>query len=146
MGSTYIKRFSVVYLKFIFNWAAYILHGNPTYDPFWSKVKVKSLSRVPLFATPWTVAYQAPQSMGFSRQEYWSGLPFSGHYTFSLLWRQLLPGCYHCSSVWLAFEICVSGNVWFLFFCGWLFFKLSIMFVRFVHVSVCRDSLYVLLL
>ena len=40
------------------------------------KVKVKSLSRVQLFATPWTVAYQAPPSMGFSRQEYWSGLPF----------------------------------------------------------------------
>ena len=42
----------------------------------WVKVKVKSLSRVRLFATPWTVAYQAPRSMGFSRQEYWSGLPF----------------------------------------------------------------------
>ena len=40
------------------------------------KVKVKSLSRVRLFATPWTVAYQAPPSMGFSRPEYWSGLPF----------------------------------------------------------------------
>ena len=40
------------------------------------KVKVKSLSRVRLFSTPWTVAYQAPPSMGFSRQEYWSGLPF----------------------------------------------------------------------
>ena len=40
------------------------------------KVKVKSLSRVRLFATPWTVARQAPLSMGFSRQEYWSGLPF----------------------------------------------------------------------
>ena len=40
------------------------------------KVKVKSLSRVRLFATPWTVAYQAPPSMGFSRQECWSGLPF----------------------------------------------------------------------
>ena len=49
------------------------------------KVKVKSLSRVPLLATqllatrllvtPWTVAYQAPPSMGFSRQEYWSGSP-----------------------------------------------------------------------
>ena len=38
--------------------------------------KVKSLSRVQLFATPWTVAYQAPPSMGFSWQEYWSGLPF----------------------------------------------------------------------
>ena len=41
------------------------------------KVKVKSLSHVQLFATPWTVAYQAPPSVGFSKQEYWSGLPFS---------------------------------------------------------------------
>ena len=40
------------------------------------KVKVKSLSPVRLFGTPWTVAYQAPPSVGFSRQEYWSGLPF----------------------------------------------------------------------
>ena len=39
------------------------------------KVKVKSLSRVRLPATPWTAAYQAPPSMGFSRQEYWSGVP-----------------------------------------------------------------------
>ena len=37
---------------------------------------MKSLSHVQLFATPWTVAYQASPSMGFSRQEYWSGLPF----------------------------------------------------------------------
>ena len=42
-----------------------------------SEVKVKSLfSRVQLFAIPWTVVYQASLSMGFSRQEYWSGLPF----------------------------------------------------------------------
>ena len=39
------------------------------------KVKVKSLSWVPLFVTPWTVAYQGPPSMGFSRQVYWSGVP-----------------------------------------------------------------------
>ena len=48
------------------------------------KVKVKSLSRVRLLATPWTAAYQAPPSMGFSRQEYWSGLslpsPVTQHY------------------------------------------------------------------
>ena len=37
---------------------------------------MKSLSRVQFLATPWTVAYQAPPSLGFSRQEYWSGLPF----------------------------------------------------------------------
>ena len=40
------------------------------------KVKVKSLNRVRLFATSWTIGYQVPPSMGFSRQEYWSGLPF----------------------------------------------------------------------
>ena len=39
------------------------------------KVKVKSLSRVWPLATPWTAAYQAPPSMGFSRQQYWSGVP-----------------------------------------------------------------------
>ena len=39
------------------------------------KVKVESLSRVRLLATPWTVAHQAPLPMGFSRQEYWSGVP-----------------------------------------------------------------------
>ena len=38
-------------------------------------MKVKSLSRVRLLATPWTAAYQAPLSVGFSRQEYWSGVP-----------------------------------------------------------------------
>ena len=47
--------------------------------------KVKSLSYVQLFATPWTVAYQAPPSMEFSRQESWSGLPFlSPHFLCSL--------------------------------------------------------------
>ena len=40
------------------------------------KLKVKSLSRVRLLATPWTAAHQAPPSLGFPRQEHWSGLPF----------------------------------------------------------------------
>ena len=48
--------------KYVKNWNSY--------------PEVKSLSHVQLFATSWTVAYEAPQSMGFSRQEYWSGLPF----------------------------------------------------------------------
>ena len=42
----------------------------------WKYTELKSLSRVRLFATPWTVDFQPPLSMGFSRQEYWSGLPF----------------------------------------------------------------------
>ena len=48
--------------------------------------EVKLLSRVPLFATPWTVAYQASLSMGFSRQEYWSGLPFPS----PRIWKEIL--------------------------------------------------------
>ena len=48
----------------------------PWKESYNKPVKVKSLSRIRLFATPWTAAYQAPQSMEFSRQEYWSGLPF----------------------------------------------------------------------
>ena len=47
------------------------------------KVKVKSLSRVRLLATPWTAAHQAPPSMGFSRQEYWSGVPLPSPSSFS---------------------------------------------------------------
>ena len=52
------------------------------------KVKAKSFSRVQLFVTPWTAAHQAPPSMGFSRQEYWSGVPLL------LLWL-LLYSYYH---------------------------------------------------
>ena len=44
-------------------------------------MKVKSLSRVQLLGTPWTAAYQAPLSMGFSRQEYWSGVPLPSPYS-----------------------------------------------------------------
>ena len=61
-------------------------------------MKVKSLSRVRLLVTPWTVAYQAPPSMRFSSQEYWSGLPFplqgifptQGSNPGLLHWRQTL--------------------------------------------------------
>ena len=61
------------------------------------KVKVKSLSRVQLLATPWTAAYQAPPSMGFSRQEYWSfsfsispSNEYSGLISFRMDWLDLL--------------------------------------------------------
>ena len=50
--------------------------GTTSCPPYPLKVKVKSLSRVRLFGTPWTIAHQAHPSMGFSRQECWSGLPF----------------------------------------------------------------------
>ena len=53
------------------------------------KVKLKSLSHVRLLATPWTAAHQAPPSMGFSRQEYWSGVPLPSpqcHIRWLLIW------------------------------------------------------------
>ena len=60
-----------------------------------AKVKVKLLSRVRLLVTPWTAAYQAPPSMGFSSQQYWSGVPlpspiwatFSSKFSFCRLYR-----------------------------------------------------------
>ena len=61
------------------NWITFCVNSLKTYDNFahsWSEVEVKLLNWVRLFATPWPVAYQAPQSMEFSREEYWSGLPF----------------------------------------------------------------------
>ena len=48
-------------------------------------MKVKSLSRAQLLVTPWTSAYQAPLSMGFSRQEYWSGVPLPSLRNYSQL-------------------------------------------------------------
>ena len=69
------------------------------------KVKVKSLSCVWLFATPWTAAYQAVPSMGFSRQEYWRGVPLpsplgsraQGQY----LWYMGLAASWHVGSTWI---------------------------------------------
>ena len=74
--------------------------------------EIRELSPVQLFATPWTVAHQAPLSMGFSRQEYWSGVPFptpgdlpdlSRHQTHascvSYIGRQILDLC----GTWEAF-------------------------------------------
>ena len=65
-----------------------ILRCCPKYQ--WSEVN--SLSRVRLFVTPWTIASQAPLSVGFSRQEYWSGLPFP----VSTYKRTILKNTYPC--------------------------------------------------
>ena len=54
------------------------------------KVKVKSRSRVRLFATPWTAAHQAPPSMGFFRQEYWSGVPLPSPVNHNTSMNQML--------------------------------------------------------
>ena len=67
-----------------------------------SLVKMKSLSPVRLFETPWTVPYQAPPSMGFSRQEYWSGVPLPSPGTF--LTQGSDPGLPHCRQTLLPSE------------------------------------------
>ena len=75
--------------------------------PRWKALlKVKSLSCVQLFATPWTVAYQGPLSMGFSRQEYWSGLPFPSPGDLPNpgieLWVSCIAG--RCFTIWATRE------------------------------------------
>jgi len=86
---------------------------------------LSSFSHVWLCATPWTVAYQAPPSMGFSRQEYWSGVPSPSMshsivvlYFFALITEEgfLISPCY-------SLELCIQLNVTFLFF-----FCLSLLF------------------
>ena len=67
------------------------------------KVKVKSLSHVQLFATPWTAAYQDPPYMGFSRQEYWSGVPspsllYEVMDMLIILILIIIPYCIHISN------------------------------------------------
>ena len=69
------------------------------------KVKVKSLSRVRLLATSWTSAYQAPPSMGFSRQEYWSGVPLPSPYV-CLLQRNV-----HNTSFLKALFLCLDNLI-----------------------------------
>ena len=63
---------------------------------YFKNCKVKSFIRFRLFATPWTLAHQAPPSMGFSRQEYWSGLPFPSRWiinTIELHSGSVVPAC-----------------------------------------------------
>ena len=62
------------------------------------KVKVKSLSHVRPSETPWTAAFQAPPSMGFSRQEYWSGVPLPSPHTHLL--SNTSRGCYNSPQFW----------------------------------------------
>ena len=91
------------------------------------KVKVKSLSHVRLLGTPWTAAHQAPLSLGFSRQEHWSGVPLSSlaveawslnHWTTTEI--SVLPHFeIHCKFVRLMlFGTVTRVPVYFL--CGWL--------------------------
>ena len=85
------------------------------------KVKEKSLSHVRLFSTPWIAAYQAPPSMGFSRQEYWSGVPLPSPVpvliTNKFLCLHWNPGQMHTGqwAAWGFWEKPPSGRCWFSF-------------------------------
>ena len=72
------------------------------------KVKVKSLSHVRLLATPRTAAHQAPPSMGFSRQEYWSGVPLPSPYVRSKIVYFLA----NCSNLIIVFEVARCVSTW----------------------------------
>ena len=71
------------------------------------KVKVKSLSCVRLLAIPWTAAYQAPPSMGFCRQQYWSGVPLPSPFLY--LCNFNLPWCHSlfCFTLLIPIKLCV---------------------------------------
>ena len=88
------------------------------------KVKVKSLSRVWLLATPWTAAYQAPPSMGFSRQEYWSGVPLPSPF-LSLAYINLFS---IKTSKYLAFNTYLMV-VW-MYFLSWINCFYSFIFLQ----------------
>ena len=71
-----------------------IIYNNEEWKWMYS-LPMKSLSLVRLLATPWTVAYQAPPSMGFSRQEYWSGLPLPSPKLIIIYLYIEIPCCSH---------------------------------------------------
>ena len=103
------------------------------------KVKVKSLSRFWLLATPWTGAYQAPPSMGFSRQEYWSQVPLPSSeeisslshcivflYFFALIAKEgfLISSCY-------SLELCIQMGMSFLS---------PLLFASLLFTAICKAS------
>ena len=75
-------------------------------------MKVKSLSRVRLFATPWTAAYQALLSMGFSRQEYWSGVPLLSLPDRMRDTQNPRPGAGAAVSYWHSLSLVYTIHAW----------------------------------
>ena len=85
------------------------------------KVKVKSLSHVLPSATPWTAAHQAPPSMGFSRQEYWSGVPLPSPYKHATIYKidntvehrelyAMFCNYLHGKRIWKRMDICITES------------------------------------
>ena len=103
------------------------------------KNKVKSLSRVQLLATPWTTAHKAPPSMGFSRQEYWSGLPLPSpqeisrlsHSVVFLYFFALIAEEGFLISSRYSLELCIQMLISFLF---------SLLFTSRPFTAICKAS------
>ena len=131
-----------------------LLHWQADYLPLshqgspYIHSEVKSFSRHWLFATPWTIAYQDPQSMGFSRQEYWSGLPFPSPdihsktcqiLTVVSLWNGIVDGlCFFSLFLpdflyWVCI-IFVIGNLW------ETYKSLTINLFTFLHSEKCKKN------
>ena len=82
------------------------------------KGKVKSLSPVWLFATPWTAAYQAPPSMGFSRQGYWSGVPLPSPTGWQHISNKWMSVKFHAMDFWSTpIMFCALSRSWVLCMC-----------------------------
>ena len=77
-------------------------------------MKVKSLSRVRLFATPWTAAYQAPSPIGFSRQEYWSGVPLPSPTNLAGVFKFIPTTCEDRLGLLVSFILIVKNHPYFL--------------------------------
>jgi len=107
------------------------------------KVKVNLLSRVRLFATPQTAAHQAPLSMGFSRQEYWSGVPLPSPCTYILhvyIYVYIYIYMYICIYIYMYFTphiFCMYIYVTFIFTCIYMFtfiFTCIYMYIYILHI------------
>ena len=85
------------------------IHVHSDSSSILSEVKVKSLSRVRRFATPWTVAYHAPPAKGFSRQEYWSGVPFPSLNRLVVIFRGT---CKHKPSIFPLASPSKKSGIW----------------------------------
>ena len=95
------------------------------------KVEVKSLSRVRLLGTPWTAAHQAPLPMGFSRWEYWSGVPLSSPITYI---RWLKSKCKN-SFKWCC-QRCIPNKSTLLLFSSYLIFNVFyLLFTKINHLN-----------
>ena len=107
------------------------------------KWKVKSLSRIRLLATPWTAAYQAPLSMGFSRQEDWSGVPLPSSSMYALLYlKWITRTCCRAqanllSAMWQPGWEGSLGENRYMYVYGWV----PLLFIWNYHKLVCQSAI-----